>query len=199
MTVRKANQEKGNCLANEVLYGQQKIAGKLKESNVDKKAGSRWRNVEVVPSMEQKGDHGAGLGGSEVSGAEESAWGSLSTVGSVPAGSAEAFFFRIPRRLSAGYSQRRDLLWHWLFTKPHQQVDVNTRARSNNTHLHVLSGLPGIGGPHAIFRPRQNKQARGGFFSSCRLLGRGLRGIEGPGGIGWESTHDMPRCGIRSG
>lgn len=141
-------------------------------------------------------DHGAGLGRSEVSGVEKS--GLSIEVDSVPAGSA-AFFFRIPRRLSAGYSQRRDLLWHWLLKKPHQQVDRNTWRRPNNTHLHVLSGLPGIGGPHAIFRPRQNKQARGGFFSSCRLLGRGLRGIEGPGGVGWEPTHDMPRCGIRSG
>jgi len=171
------------------VTSQRKIAGKLKESNVDKKAESRLQNVEVVPLMEQKGDHGAGLGRSEVSGAEKSLWGWVS----------RSFFLPHPStafgRIFATKRPSLALAVH----KPHQQVDIHTRARSNNTHLHVLSGLPGIGGPHAIFRPRQNKQARGGFFSSCRLLGRGLRGIEEPGGIGWEPTHDMPCCGIRSG
>ena len=43
------------------------------------------------------------------------------------------------------------------------------------TYLHVLSGLPGSGAPQAIFRPRQKRQAKGGFFSICRLLvGSGL-------------------------
>jgi len=144
-------------------------------------------------------DYATGLGRSEVhvSVAENPVSRcSLSTeVESLLAGSA-TFFFRIPRRLSAGYSQRRDLRWHWLLTEP-SASRPDTR-KSNNTHLHVLSGLPGIGGPQAIFRPRQNKQARGGFFSSWRLLERGLRGIEGPGWVDWEPTHGMPRCDIRS-
>jgi hypothetical protein len=41
--------------------------------------------------------------------------------------------------------------------------------------------LPGKGAPHAIFLPRQKRQARGGFFSNVFLVGRELRPIEGDG------------------
>jgi hypothetical protein len=37
------------------------------------------------------------------------------------------------------------------------------------THLQVLSLLPGTGGPHAIFRPRQNRHASAGFLSIDRF------------------------------
>lgn len=45
------------------------------------------------------------------------------------------------------------------------------------THLHVF--LPGNGGPHAIFLPRQNKHASGGFLSGVQVGGKELRPIEG--------------------
>jgi hypothetical protein len=35
----------------------------------------------------------------------------------------------------------------------------------NRAYLHDLSVLPGRGGPQAIFRPRQKRQARVGFLS----------------------------------
>lgn len=43
--------------------------------------------------------------------------------------------------------------------------------------------MPGKGMPHAIFLPRQKKQARIGFFSNVvsELEGRELRPIEGDG------------------
>jgi len=64
---------------------------------------------------------------------------------------------RMPRLDSVGYSHLRWRRAHWL-----QQ----------------LSLLPGGGGPQAILRPRQKRQARGGFLSlmpAARLLyGSGL-------------------------
>ena len=42
--------------------------------------------------------------------------------------------------------------------------------------------MPGNGAPHAIFLPRQKRQARGGFFSGVLLEGGNeLRPIEGDG------------------
>jgi hypothetical protein len=35
---------------------------------------------------------------------------------------------------------------------------------NGNTHLHRASPLPGSGGPHAILRPLQKRQASAGFF-----------------------------------
>lgn len=57
------------------------------------------------------------------------------------------------------------------------------------THLQVLSLLPGWGGPQAIFRPRQNKQARAGFLSSVRFVwgtGDMRRGERGDGEREWR-------------
>lgn len=42
------------------------------------------------------------------------------------------------------------------------------RKKDRNTHLHRC-GPPGGGGPHAILRSRQNKQAMIGFFFSDSL------------------------------
>jgi len=39
--------------------------------------------------------------------------------------------------------------------------------------------LPGNGGPHAIFLPRQKRQASTGFFSNVFLDGKELRPIDG--------------------
>ena len=39
--------------------------------------------------------------------------------------------------------------------------------------------LPGNGGPHAIFLPRQKRQASGGFFSGVIMKGKELRPIDG--------------------
>lgn len=41
--------------------------------------------------------------------------------------------------------------------------------------------LPGSGAPHAIFLPRQKRQASGGFFSGVIFGGRELRPIDGEG------------------
>ena len=41
--------------------------------------------------------------------------------------------------------------------------------------------LPGKGAPHAIFLPRQKRQARGGFFSVVFLVDKELRPIDGDG------------------
>jgi hypothetical protein len=41
--------------------------------------------------------------------------------------------------------------------------------------------MPGKGTPHAIFLPRQKRQASGGFFSRVTWEGRELRPIEGDG------------------
>jgi hypothetical protein len=41
--------------------------------------------------------------------------------------------------------------------------------------------MPGKGAPHAIFLPRQKRQARGGFFSGVFFEGNELRPIDGDG------------------
>jgi hypothetical protein len=45
--------------------------------------------------------------------------------------------------------------------------------------LQVFLILPGNGGPHAIFLPRQKRHARGGFLSGKLLDGKELRPIDG--------------------
>jgi hypothetical protein len=42
--------------------------------------------------------------------------------------------------------------------------DYQNKMKILKTHLQVLSSLPGGGAPQAIFRPRQKRQAREGFF-----------------------------------
>jgi hypothetical protein len=41
---------------------------------------------------------------------------------------------------------------------------LSKKFENLKTHLQVLSSLPGGGAPQAIFRPRQKRQARDGFF-----------------------------------
>lgn len=58
--------------------------------------------------------------------------------------------------------------------------------------------LPGNGGPHAIFLPRQKRHASGGFFSGEFLDGRELKPIDGDfgefrrnsvgGGVVWQDA-----------
>ena len=45
--------------------------------------------------------------------------------------------------------------------------------------MQVFLMLSGNGGPHAIFLPRQKRQASGGFFSGVPLEGKELRPIDG--------------------
>ena len=75
-------------------------------------------------------------------------------------------------------------------------VSYNMKEREIYTDLHVF--LPGNGGPHAIFLPRQKRHARGGFFSGKFLDGKELRPIDGDfaefrrnsvgGGVVWRGV-----------
>jgi hypothetical protein len=53
------------------------------------------------------------------------------------------------------------------------------KEKKRITDLHVFLILPGNGGPHAIFLPRQKRHASGGFFSGKFLEGKELRPIDG--------------------
>ena len=57
------------------------------------------------------------------------------------------------------------------------------QTKKENTDLHVFLPLPGNGGPHAIFLPRQKKHASGGFCSGGFLEGIELRPIDGDFGV----------------
>ncbi|KAJ6625376.1 hypothetical protein B0H10DRAFT_2003181 [Mycena sp. CBHHK59/15] len=70
--------------------------------------------------------------------------------------SGSAFFLRIPRRDSAGYSHLRARRWHWL------GGDEPSKKKS-------LDG-PAHGRPARDLAPRQNRHASGGFFALAPAL-----------------------------
>jgi hypothetical protein len=47
-------------------------------------------------------------------------------------------------------------------------MDLELLRSIRNTHLHDFFSLPDGGAPHAILRPRQKRQASGGF--DCTIL-----------------------------
>ena len=59
---------------------------------------------------------------------------------------------------------------------------MKNKIIKRGTDLHIFL-MPGMGAPHAIFLPRQKRQARVGFFSGgvFELEGRELRPIDGDG------------------
>lgn len=100
----------------------------------------------------------------------------LCTVGS--SGAASLGVLRIPRRDSVGYSQYCLRRWHW---------------------LQVRSGLSGGGGPQAILRFRQNKQASAGFLGGVSFLSSlsvpwAARGDERSGACEGTIGGTMGRC-----
>ena len=58
-------------------------------------------------------------------------------------------------------------------------LQCESKERKRATDLHVFLVLPGNGGPHAIFLPRQKRHASGGFLSGRFLEGTELRPIDG--------------------
>ena len=63
----------------------------------------------------------------------------------------------------------------------HISLASYSMKRGVDTDLHVFLMLPGKGAPHAIFLPRQKRQARGGFLSGVFLEGKELRPTDGDG------------------